>query len=267
MKTLSQLVILILVITVFNCESKKQTSKSVSDDIKTTIDTTIYGEWIRMSPQGPVKIHFLENGSLEIDLSNDKSIDIISNFKIENDTINFFDKEGKTCPNNGIYKVYHRGYSIAFDVLDDLCNGRIKTTSGFWVRPNHNELIKELNSKIKNSNDISYTLHRGRMFLALGQNKKARKDFDTYMKSDSTNAKVFIHRAATRFPNGFKGIVNDCSKAIAIDSTEKYAYFLRGLAKYELGEKQEACNDFQKAIDLGFEILKEAEAYKCRAYW
>ncbi len=105
------------------------------------------------------------------------------------------------------------------------------------------------------------------MYLALRENKLAKKDFDIYLKRDSSDAKVYINRAATRFPNGFKGIVYDCNKAIALDSTDKNAYFLRGLAYYGLGEKQKGCDDFQKSIDLGFEILMEAESYKCRDFW
>ncbi|ARV13870.1 hypothetical protein BTO07_01350 [Polaribacter sp. SA4-12] len=132
-----------------------------------------------MSPHGLVKIHFKENGVAETDLGDNNSIDVISNYEIKGDTIVFFDKKGKSCPNRGIYKMYHRGYTVAFDVLDDLCNGRIKSTSGFWVRPNHNEQINQLNNILKKTNDIDFVLQRGRMYLALTKYKLAKKDFDT----------------------------------------------------------------------------------------
>jgi tetratricopeptide (TPR) repeat protein len=105
------------------------------------------------------------------------------------------------------------------------------------------------------------------MYLALQNYKLAKKDFDTFIKRDSSNAKVYIHRAATRFPYGFKGVIYDCNKAIAIDSTDKNAYFLRGIAYYGLNENQKGCDDFKKSIDLGFEILKEAEYNKCKDFW
>ncbi len=251
-----------------NCKEKSSKQKSESS-IKVTKpnDTKIVGKWKRESLNGPMGIHFKENGKVEIDLGNDKTTDIVSKYKITNDTIRFIDEEGKSCLEIGVYKIYNRGYTVSFDLIDDLCNGRIKSTMGFWVRTNHDELISDLNTIIENSNNIQFILNRARMYLALGKTKLAKKDFDTYLKSDSTDAKVYINRAATRFPYGFKGIVYDCTKAIALDSTDKNAYFLRGLAYYGLKEEQKGCDDFQKSIDLGFEILKEAEYNKCREYW
>ena len=268
MKTIKLLLIVFTIISFYNCkETTNKPNLETSLKIVKPNDSSIIGIWKHMSPNGPVKINFKEDGVVETDLGDDNTVDVISNYVVKADTIEFFDKDGKSCPNSGIYKVYNRGYTVAFDVLDDLCNGRIKSTSGFWVRPNHMEQISQLNTIIEKTNDIEFILHRGRMYLALTNYKLAKKDFDTFIKKDSSDAKVFINRAATRFPNGFKGIVYDCNKAIALDSTDKNAYFLRGIAYYGLDEKQKGCDDFQKSIDLGFEILKEAEYNKCKEYW
>ena len=268
MKTIKLLLIVFTIISFYNCkETNNKPNPESSLKIIKPNDSSIIGIWKHMSPHGQVKINFKENGVVETDLGDNNSIDVISSYVVKSDTIEFFDKEGKSCPNLGIYKVYNRGYTVAFDVIDDLCNGRIKSTSGFWVRLNHMEQISQLNTIIEKTNDIEFVLNRGRMYLALTKYKLAKKDFDTYIKRDSLDAKVFINRAATRFPNGFKGIIYDCNKAIALDSTDKNAYFLRGIAYYELDKKQKGCDDFQKSIDLGFEILKEAEYDKCKEYW
>ncbi len=113
-----------------------------------------------------------------------------------------------------IYKIYNRGYTVSFDLIDDLCNGRIKSTMGFWVRTNHDELISDLNTIIENSNNIQFILNRARMYLALGKTKLAKKDFDSYTKrSFSADAKSFT---LTEQPQGFhtdlKGIVYDCNR-------------------------------------------------------
>ncbi|MBT8317571.1 MAG: hypothetical protein HKP59_08085 [Lutibacter sp.] len=268
MRTLKIFFVLTSVIFTYSCNYKATKEKvPTSIEITQPNDSTLIGVWKHMSPNGPMKIYFKENGTVETDLGDNNSVDIISSYTIKSDTIEFFDKEGKSCPNAGIYKVYNRGYTVSFDVLDDLCNGRIKSTSGFWVRPNHLDQINQLNSIIEKTDDIKSILHRGRMYLALQKYELAKKDFDMYIKRDSSDAKVYINRAATRFPYGFQGIVYDCNKAIAIDSTDKNAYFLRGLAYYALDEKQKGCDDFQKSIDLGFEILKEAEYNKCKEFW
>jgi tetratricopeptide (TPR) repeat protein len=96
---------------------------------------------------------------------------------------------------------------------------------------------------------------------------KARPDFDAYLAKDSSDARALINRAATRFPNDLAGVVADCNQALRIDPDNKNGYFLRGLARYDLGEKQEACEDFERAIALGFSILRMAEQERCGGYW
>ena len=249
------------IVLAFSCGANKTKDKdSASLENAQPNDSTIIGEWIHMSHQGPVRINFKDNGTVETDIGDNKSIDVISNYTLKSDTIKFLDKDGKSCPDAGIYKVYNRGYTVAFDVIDDLCNGRIKLTTGFWVRPNYTEQISQLNSLIEKTDNKKYILQRARMYLALGNSKLAKQDFDSYIDRDSTDAKVYINRAGTRFPDGLKGVVYDCSKAIALDSTDKNAYFLRGLAYYGLGETQKGCADFKKSIDLGFKILKKVES-------
>jgi len=63
------------------------------------------------------------------------------------------------------------------------------------------------------------------------------------------------------------GVVADCNKAISLEPNNKNAYFIRGLARYELGEKEQGCEDFNKAIELGFSILRIAEQERCIDYW
>jgi len=74
-------------------------------------------------------------------------------------------------------------------------------------------------------------------------------------------------RVGTRFPGDMEGAIEDCSKALDLEPCNKNAYFLRGLASYELGHKEQACEDFYRAIELGFDILKEVEYEKCAEYW
>ena len=264
MKISSILLFTFFCIVFYGC--KEKTSNETQVNIVNS-EKFFQGKWVRRSPNGPLNIYFKTDGKVEIDIGDNNSIGVVSNYKVSNDTLVFFNEMRKACPNSGTYKIYNREHSISFDLIKDECNGRIKSTMGFWVRPNHQELLSELNSKIKISDSITHVLNRGRMYLALGKPKLAQKDFNVYLINDSLDAKVFIHRAATRFPNDSEGILDDCNRAIQIDSTDKNAYFIRGLALYELGERQEACDDFKKSIELGFTILKQAEKEKCEEFW
>jgi tetratricopeptide (TPR) repeat protein len=171
------------------------------------------------------------------------------------------------CEGYGQYKVYQTDYYVSFDLIDDDCNGRIKTTMGFWTKPGFNNFLDQLEKEISNSPKPDLYLNRARIYMAIGKSELAKADFDAYILKDTSNARAYLNRAGTRFPEDLEGVVIDCNKAIAIEPGNKNAFFLRGLARYDLGEEEEGCEDFQKAIELGFAILRMAEQEKCIEFW
>ena len=110
-------------------------------------------------------------------------------------------------------------------------------------------------------------LNRARIYLATGITQQAKDDFDSYLLTDTLDARVYLNRAGTIFPNDLNGVVSDCNKAISLEPNNKNAYFLRGLARYELGEKEQGCEDFSRAIELGFSVLRIAEQERCIEFW
>jgi tetratricopeptide (TPR) repeat protein len=230
-------------------------------------DIDITGQWIRISPIGPLALRFNSDGMLEGDFGNDQTIEITSEYKLEGDQIEFRDKEGVTCPDPGKYKIYTNDYYISFDLIEDNCAGRVKVTMGFWVRPDFNDKLSKLSDQIAGSAGPEDYLNRARMYMAIGKTDLAREDLDQYVKHDSSDARVFVNRAGTRMPYDLQGVVDDCNRAIILEPDNKNAYFLRGLAFNGLGNEEEACADFHRAIELGFDILQEAEYEKCAAYW
>lgn len=225
------------------------------------------GVWIKFGPAGILTLEFKENGIVETDLGNDGSIDVVSKYEFSSDTVVFTDLKGKTCPGEGKYLMNLRDEYVAFDLVADSCAGRIRNTMGFWTRPNFQELIKELDQKIEDNPVPDLLLTRARVYMASGQSQNAKASLDRYIQLDSTNARAYINRASTRFPRDMQGAVEDCNRAVALEPDYKNVYFLRGLALYSLGKKEEACADFSTAIDLGFTILRQAEKSKCAAYW
>ena len=227
----------------------------------------ISGQWVRIGPSGPMALNFKSDGMVEGDFGNDKTIEIVSEYSIKGDHIIFNDKKGVACPEPGKYKIHLNDYYIAFDLIEDNCAGRLRSTMGFWVRPDFNDLLSKLSDEIAKAADPEDFLNRARMYMAIGKSAEAKQDFDRYIKHNASDARVFVNRAGTRFPDDMQGAVEDCNQALALDPDNKNAYFLRGLASYELGHKEQACEDFYRAIELGFEILKEAENEKCAKYW
>jgi len=247
----------------FACNSKPgQNHQTITES-----ENTLSGKWVRIGQNGPIGFEFKENGSVEVDFGNDQTVDVIASYEFSGDTITFIDNEGQMCEGYGQYNVYQTETYVSFDLIDDDCGGRIKITMGFWTRPDFNEFLKTLEDEISKSPEAELYLNRARIYLATGMPKLAKDDFDKYLLSDTSDARVYLNRAGTRFPDDLNGVVFDCDKAISLDPTNKNAYFLRGLARYDLGEKELGCEDFNKAIELGFSVLRIAEQEKCGDFW
>ena len=263
MKT--KLIFLILLSTgiFFACNSNQKQNNQIT----TKSEITLMGKWVRIGQGGPIGFDFKDNGLVEGDFGNDQTVDVIASYELSGDTITFIDKEGNMCQGGGKYKVFQTDYYVSFDLIDDECGGRIKTTMGFWTKPNFNDFLKTLTDEISTSPEPELYLNRARIYLATGMTKLAKDDFDKYILTDTLDARVYVNRAGTRFPNDLTGVVFDCNKAISLEPTNKNAYFLRGLARYELGEEAQGCEDFSKAIELGFSVLKIAEQEKCIGFW
>lgn len=243
------------------------TNQKSGKNESTNAGSQILGTWLRFGPAGIATIEFKDNGLVESDMGNDGTIDVTSTWKIEGDTIIFEDIRGETCPGSGKYRFYLHPEYLSFDLEADSCGGRIKTTMGFWTRPDFEEILSGLDEQIENQPEPRLFLTRARVAMAAGLTRKAQKDFDRYLETDSTDARAYLNRAGTRFPRNMEGALADCNRAISLDPDNKNAYFLRGLALYSLGKTEEACADFSTAIELGFTILKVAEKRKCEEFW
>ena len=263
MKT--KLILLIVLSTGVFLTSNATTKQN--NQTNTNSENTLLGKWVRIGLTGPIAFEFKDNGLVEADFGNDQTVDVIAGYELSGDTIRFIDKEGHMCEGTGLYKVYQTDYYVSFDLIDDNCGGRIKTTMGFWTRPDFNDLLKTLGDEISESPEPELYLHRARIYLATGMPKPAKDDLDKYLLTDTPEARAYVNRAGTRFPNDLSGVIADCNKAISLDPNDKNAYFLRGLARYESGEKEQGCEDFSKAIELGFSILRIAEQERCIDFW
>jgi Tfp pilus assembly protein PilF len=161
-------------------------------------------------------------------------------------------------------------FYLAFDLEKDDCSGRIQVTMGFWVRSGFEETIQQLSSKISETEetvDPVHYLNRARMYMAIGKSSQAKQDLNSYIAGNQGDARVYVNRAGTRFPDDLQGVLQDCNKAIELDPAYKNAYFLRGMATSALGNHEQACKDYYRAIELGFTVLKEAEMERCSEYW
>lgn len=228
---------------------------------------SLIGKWVRIGTSGPIAMEFKEGGIVEVDFGNDGSVDVSSTYQLSEQGVTFNDEEGAMCHEPGEYQLKLNEYYVSFDLVKDNCGGRIKSTMGFWTKPEFKQLINNLNAEIAAEPKPELLLSRARIFMAVGDSPRSLADLDKYIEQIDTNSMAFLNRAATQMPSDFSGVVADCNKSIQLDPDNKNTYFLRGLARYELGEREQACADFEKAIQLGFSVLRMAEQQKCQQFW
>ncbi len=229
---------------------------------------TIEGEWVRIGATGPIALVFEQDGHVKVDFGNNGSIDVTSRYELNGTNISFVDEEGAMCHEPGVYEIHQDDdYYLAFDLIKDNCGGRIKSTMGYWTRPEFENKIKELALEISEDPRPELFLSRARIYLALGEGVRARSDLDVFIQKIDDDPRAYLNRAATQMPDDLHGVINDCNRTLKLEPDNMNAYFLRGLARYELGEKEEGCADFEKAIQLGFSVLRIAEQEKCAPFW
>ncbi|MBN1985342.1 MAG: hypothetical protein JW761_03505, partial [Prolixibacteraceae bacterium] len=104
-------------------------------------ENQVTGTWVRMTQTGPVALQFKTDGKVEVDFGADQTIDVVTEYKMDTNAISFIDREGAMCPEPGVYTFENNEDYLAFDLIEDMCNGRIKMTMGFWTKPNFQEIL------------------------------------------------------------------------------------------------------------------------------
>lgn len=129
-------------------------------------------------------------------------------------------------------------------------------------------------------------LNKGKEEAFNGQYKSAIRNFDKAIKLNPTLAEAYYQRGHVKYDlKDYEGAIEDCTQAIDLDSTFTDAYFnlaisklqledyygailnfdqalkldkedaesycWRGIAKFKVNLRKEACKDWQKANQLG----------------
>lgn len=109
-----------------------------------------------------------------------------------------------------------------------------------------------------NNKDIDAYIIRANAKLELGNYKEAIKDFSKAIELSPGNANAYHGRALANadlaIENNFKNpkiALDDYNKAIELNPNFALAYNHRGWYKFLIKDKEGACLDWKKALDLG----------------
>jgi tetratricopeptide (TPR) repeat protein len=90
-------------------------------------------------------------------------------------------------------------------------------------------------------------------------------DLNKAIELDNDNWVAYDSRQETKFAmNDLKGCIEDCDMAISINPKVSNSYFFRGRAFYKQGKKQNACEDWSKAGELGKKDAYEYISKYCK---
>jgi len=112
-------------------------------------------------------------------------------------------------------------------------------------------------------NEVAYLyFDKGDIKFDLGDFKEAIENYDEAIRLKPSYKAAYNNRGLTKIKIGdFKGCIEDCNKAIEIDPYYSYPYKHRGVSKYNLNELSNALYDLNKAIELNSEY-KEAYYFR-----
>ncbi len=80
----------------------------------------------------------------------------------------------------------------------------------------------------------------------------ALKCFNKNIASDNSNPAYFKARGKTYLQTGMnKYAINDLSMALDLSPNDGETYFYKGLARFQSGDREGACDDWKKALKLG----------------
>jgi Tfp pilus assembly protein PilF len=111
--------------------------------------------------------------------------------------------------------------------------------------------------ELEPNNSMAYN-NRAWAKFNLKKYKEALIDVNTAIRLDDSNYVAFDSKQEILFNmKDFKGCIENCTQAITLNPNLKNSYLFRGRAKYKLGQKVGACEDWSKAGELG-----EGKAYE-----
>lgn len=113
--------------------------------------------------------------------------------------------------------------------------------------------------------DVDVLLNRGLTLEKLGQYRNALKDFEQAQKLGADAALAYGYQANANYHlKNYNAAENLYTLSLSL-AADKNNYFNRGICRYRLGEKQEACLDFQMAGQLGLTVAENTKEKYCTA--
>jgi tetratricopeptide (TPR) repeat protein len=139
----------------------------------------------------------------------------------------------------------------------------LKDANNYLKSKEYDKMLEKLEqAEVKYGSMQHIFNEKGLCLIQLGRLEEALICFDSIIKHDKNDFRAYSNRAQVYY-RLFKPdlAISDHNKAIEIDPTNSAIYYNKGLALLYKKDKKQACENFNKALELGF-----AEDYSTEIY-
>lgn len=172
-------------------------------------------------------------------------------------------------------KSVQQDYSGAIDDYGRAINIDPSSVSLYIARANIKNFVRDYAGALEDFNkiiqldpqDAASFVNRGITKVYLQNYKGAIEDYTQAIRLDSSLALAYYNRAGARYTLGdYRGSLDDSNQAIRLDpNSNRHFYVIRAGAKGYLNDRIGACQDFQKACQMGDdEACKDLNSEYCK---
>jgi len=221
-----------------------------------------YSEAIKLKPEMK---YYMERGLIYLTLLEFRSAinDFDDAIKYDSTNSELYFNRGYSYSALGNYEGALLDYSNA--IVLDSSNAKFFVNRGdLWSRAGKQELaiIDFSQAIILNPGDELAYYNRANEFASIGQYELAINDYTQAIELNPTNVEYYFFRGETKtLLNRHLSAASDYTKVIDLEPNNGNAYYNRGICYAQEELKENACNDFYQAGELGFfeayEIIQE----------
>ena len=123
----------------------------------------------------------------------------------------------------------------------------------------YQKAIEILNRVEKKDRNFEYYFYLGHSYSFLDKNEMSIIYYDSAIQINDKKDIVFFEKGFSNFimGNSIEALKN-LNRAIQLNPNNAEYYVNRGTIKYDLGDKESACNDWYNAIKIDYEIINYA---------
>jgi len=139
---------------------------------------------------------------------------------------------------------------MAHDRISEDAQALFERGQQAYQQGDHREAVECFSRAIRLRPDVAVAYrYRAYAYRELGDRLSALNDFDTAIRLKPDDVQAYADRAAELFTQkAFDQAISDCNQVLALDPGRGYIYGLRGRCHAELGNSEQALQDYTEAI-------------------